>query len=94
MTLFQLMQFYYLVSGSARLTDRAERTALLMNRFFLCELDEQLERTIEQQTTMLSLDNFSVETYGMYRIDYTLMYSAVSTITCTLIVMIQFQLTE
>ncbi|XP_039433809.1 uncharacterized protein LOC120416190 isoform X2 [Culex pipiens pallens] len=45
MTLFQLMQFYYLVSGSARLTDRAERTALLMNRFFLCELDEQLERT-------------------------------------------------
>ncbi|XP_058817806.1 uncharacterized protein LOC131681112 [Topomyia yanbarensis] len=94
LSVFQALQFYYIVSASALLTKRAEKTGLVVNRFFKAEIDERVERTIDMFSMALLHQSYSVENFGMFKVDFTLMYSMVGTITSYLIIMVQFQLSE
>ncbi|XP_055543746.1 putative gustatory receptor 28b [Wyeomyia smithii] len=91
---FQALQFYYIVSGSALLTKRAEKTGVVVNRFFKTDIDERTERTINMFSMGLLHQTYSVENFGMFKVDFTLMYSMVGTITSYLIIMVQFQLSN
>ncbi|KAL1375476.1 hypothetical protein pipiens_004655 [Culex pipiens pipiens] len=92
--IFQAFQFYYIVSASALVTRRAEKTGLVLNRFFRAEVTERVEKAIEMFTIELLHQPYSIENCGMFKVDFTLMYSMVATITSYLIIMIQFQLSE
>ncbi|XP_053690726.1 putative gustatory receptor 28b [Sabethes cyaneus] len=94
LSIFQALQFYYIVSGSTLLTRRAEKTGVVVNRFFRTDIDERTERTIDMFSMGLLHRSYSVENFGMFKVDFTLMYSMVGTITSYLIIMIQFQLSE
>ncbi|XP_055634099.1 uncharacterized protein LOC129774392 [Toxorhynchites rutilus septentrionalis] len=92
--LFSAFQFFYIVSGSTLLTNRAEKTGLLLNRFFKADIEERVEKTIEMFSIELLHQTYSIESFGMFKVDFTLMYSMVASITSYLIIMVQFQLTE
>ncbi|XP_055543745.1 uncharacterized protein LOC129729259 [Wyeomyia smithii] len=72
---FQALQFYYLVSGSTLLTRRAQKTGIVVNRFFKADIDEQVERTINMFSMGLLHHSYSIESFGMFKVDFTLMYS-------------------
>ncbi|XP_055605857.1 putative gustatory receptor 28b [Uranotaenia lowii] len=93
-SVFEAFQFYYLVSGASLLTKRAEKTGLVLNKFFKTDVEERVERTINMFSMELLHDTYSVENFGMYKVDFTLIYSMVATITNYLIMMVQFQLAE
>ncbi|EDS36728.1 conserved hypothetical protein [Culex quinquefasciatus] len=73
--IFQAFQFYYIVSASALVTRRAEKTGLVLNRFFRAEVTERVEKAIEMFTIELLHQPYSIENCGMFKVDFTLMYS-------------------
>ncbi|XP_055605854.1 putative gustatory receptor 28b [Uranotaenia lowii] len=91
---FEAFQFYCLVSAAGLLTKRAEKTGLVLNKFFKADVEERVDRTINMFSMELLHDTYSIENFGMFKVDFTLIYSMVATITNYLILMVQFQLTE
>ncbi|EJY57639.1 AAEL017182-PA, partial [Aedes aegypti] len=90
-TLFMLMcllQFYYTVSFSAQMTQRAEATAILLNESFYNDAGRCVEQSIEMFTLEMLHRDYRVRIYDCFALDFTLAHSVsigISNITVGLI---------
>ncbi|XP_049284643.1 putative gustatory receptor 28b [Anopheles funestus] len=91
---FEAIQFYYIISASSEITEQAEKTGILLNEFMPTAPNQRVERCIESFTIELLHQDFKINNYGMFDVDYTLMFSMIATITSYLIMLVQFQLAE
>ncbi|XP_021705354.1 uncharacterized protein LOC23687602 [Aedes aegypti] len=94
-TLFMLMcllQFYYTVSFSAQMTQRAEATAILLNESFYNDAGRCVEQSIEMFTLEMLHRDYRVRIYDCFALDFTLAHSAAATMTTYLILLVQFGL--
>ncbi|XP_058061208.1 gustatory receptor for bitter taste 22e-like [Anopheles bellator] len=89
---FQAIQFYYIVSACADITEQAENTGVLLNEFLQTDVEPTVDRCIELFTIDLLHQDFKINNCGLYYIDYTLLFSMIATITSYLIMLVQFQL--
>uniref|UniRef100_A0A182RD95 Gustatory receptor n=1 Tax=Anopheles funestus TaxID=62324 RepID=A0A182RD95_ANOFN len=82
MSCLLLVQFTIIIS-------EAEKTGILLNEFMPTAPNQRVERCVK-----LLHQDFKINNYGMYDVDYTLMFSMIATITSYLIMLVQFQLAE
>ncbi|XP_053690727.1 uncharacterized protein LOC128739274 [Sabethes cyaneus] len=89
---FELVHLVCLVSASELSVRRAEKTLLYLNEFFETDVEPAVDKNIQTFTIGLLLRDQSVSLCGLYRLDFTLLFSIIAAITNKLIVLIQLQL--
>ncbi|KAL9696585.1 hypothetical protein quinque_016164 [Culex quinquefasciatus] len=69
------LQFYFTASVYARMTEEAEKSAILLNEFFLCDVDFRLDLSIELFTVEMLHHNYKIDICGLYTVDFTMVNS-------------------
>ncbi|XP_058817808.1 putative gustatory receptor 28b [Topomyia yanbarensis] len=88
------LQFFYTVSVCAQLTRRAEATGLLLNELILSDVAKRVDLSIGVFSIEMLHHSYCIELFGLFPVDFTLLYSIVGTITHYLIILVQFGLEE
>ncbi|XP_058455813.1 uncharacterized protein LOC131433072 [Malaya genurostris] len=76
--LFVLMcglQFFYTVSFAARMTRQAETTGLLLNELVRSDVGKFVDLSISVFTIEMLHHHYSVQLFGLFSVDFTLIYS-------------------
>ncbi|XP_058452637.1 putative gustatory receptor 2a [Malaya genurostris] len=87
-------QFYCVVFFCAQFKRRAEETGIIINDFFLDDVDVRAELSIETFSLEMLHHNYSIEISGLFSVDYTLIYSVAATMTQYLVIMVQFAMKD
>ncbi|XP_065076071.1 gustatory receptor for bitter taste 66a-like [Ochlerotatus camptorhynchus] len=87
-----IVQFYHSISFSGHMTKRAEATAIFLNEFFLSDVDQCVERSIEIFTLEMLHHDYRLRMFDCFTMDGTLAYAAAATMTSYLVMLIQFGL--
>ncbi|XP_062556488.1 uncharacterized protein LOC134221297 isoform X2 [Armigeres subalbatus] len=92
--LFEIVHIIYLVSAAELAKKRGEKTIIHLNEFFETDVADSVTRKIESFSAVLSTNKPNVSLFGLYALDFTLLFSMATVIALKLIVLIQIQLKE
>ncbi|XP_058452635.1 uncharacterized protein LOC131431135 isoform X2 [Malaya genurostris] len=94
MAIFYCCQFFFLVESGAMFTRRADKTGLIIDDFGIPKTNENIDNTIEMISLELLHRNNAIENCGLYKLDFSLMYTSFTSMATYLILAVQFQMKE